>query len=232
MKKILKWFSICIIGLITLLFLGYNGLRYLADKEVTIASNMTQEDFGWLVDAPQEQASIIMYQGALVDAKAYLPMAASLSAKGFDVYLIDSWFDLPILNAQKAQSIIAKQHLQRVILMGHSLGGVVASQVSMDDSNIEGLVLLASYPAKGTDLSNSTIKVLSIVGNQDQVLNRKNYDNATVLLPKTAKKVIIEGANHSQFGDYGFQKGDGIATISKEDQWQQVADEVSQMFSK
>ena len=116
--------------------------------------------------------------------------------------------------------------------MGHSLGGVVASQAALSKSNIEGLVLLASYPAEGTDLSNSTMKVLSIVGNQDQVINRENYDNADIRLPAMTQKMVIDGGNHSQFGDYDFQKGDGVATINKENQWQQVADEVSQMFSK
>lgn len=116
--------------------------------------------------------------------------------------------------------------------MGHSLGGVVASQAALSNANIEGLILLASYPAEGTDLSNSTMKGLSIVGNQDQVINRENYDNSEIRLPATTQKVVINGGNHSQFGDYGFQKGDGIATVSKEDQWQQVAEKVNQLFIK
>ena len=38
------------------------------------------------------------------------------------------------------------------------------------------------------------------------------------LLPETAKHVIIEGGNHAQFGDYGWQDGDMEAKISMEEQ--------------
>ena len=231
MKKFLKILGIIFVGLILTIILGYYNFRYTAE-DVVVKNNMTQDEYGWFVDVPNEQATIIMYQGALVDAKAYLPLAASIAEKGFDIYIMDSWFDLPIFGINQAQNIIDREPLQNVILMGHSLGGVVGSQVALSNSNIEGVVLLASYPAEGTDLSNSTMKVLSIVGNQDQVINRENYDNSEIRLPATTQKVVIDGGNHSQFGDYGFQKGDGIATISKEAQWQQVADEVCQMFSK
>ena len=86
----------------------------------------------------------------------------------------------------------------------------------MSNSNIAGVVLLASYPAEGTDLSNSTMKVLSIVGNQDQVINRENYDNSEIRLPATTQKVVIDGGNHSQFGDYGFQKRSEERRVGKE----------------
>ena len=38
---------------------------------------------------------------------------------------------------------------------------------------------------------------------------------------------VIEGGNHCQFGSYGFQKGDGQAFISGEEQIKTVADMIS-----
>ncbi len=35
-------------------------------------------------------------------------------------------------------------------------------------------------------------------------------------LPLTTKYVLIEGANHSKFGYYGFQLGDNKASIARE----------------
>jgi hypothetical protein len=35
---------------------------------------------------------------------------------------------------------------------------------------------------------------------------------------------VIQGGNHAQFGNYGLQPGDGIATISTADQQRQAAD--------
>jgi hypothetical protein len=34
---------------------------------------------------------------------------------------------------------------------------------------------------------------------------------------------VIQGGNHAQFGNYGLQPGDGIATISAADQQRQAA---------
>ncbi|EMR73979.1 hypothetical protein MCGE09_00658, partial [Thaumarchaeota archaeon SCGC AB-539-E09] len=38
------------------------------------------------------------------------------------------------------------------------------------------------------------------------------------LLPFETEIVLIEGGNHAQFGEYGAQNGDGIATIGSEEQ--------------
>jgi hypothetical protein len=48
------------------------------------------------------------------------------------------------------------------------------------------------------------------------------------LLPSNAQFVAIQGGNHAQFGWYGAQSGDGIATISREEQQHQI---VSTMVS-
>lgn len=89
MKKFLKILGIIFVGLILTLILGYYNLRYTAE-DVVVKNNMTQDEYGWFVDVPNEQATIIMYQGALVDAQAYLPLAASIAEKGFDIYIMDS----------------------------------------------------------------------------------------------------------------------------------------------
>jgi len=36
--------------------------------------------------------------------------------------------------------------------------------------------------------------------------------------------MVIQGANHAQFSDYGLQPGDHPATISPGSQWQQTTD--------
>jgi hypothetical protein len=43
-------------------------------------------------------------------------------------------------------------------------------------------------------------------------------------LPSTTKFVVIDGGNHGQFGDYGFQPGDNEATISRAEQQKQVVE--------
>ena len=59
---------------------------------------------------------------------------------------------------------------------------------------------------------------MSIYGDQDQVLNREKYAEYRGNLPGKAVEVVIPGGNHAQFGDYGQQKGDGVATITTQEQ--------------
>jgi len=47
-------------------------------------------------------------------------------------------------------------------------------------------------------------------------------DSVELLSPKTFY-YQISGGNHAQFGDYGAQEGDGVATISVEEQHEQVS---------
>ena len=42
---------------------------------------------------------------------------------------------------------------------------------------------------------------------------------------------MIEGGNHAQFGDYGLQKGDGQAGISREEQQEITARLIEEMVS-
>ena len=41
---------------------------------------------------------------------------------------------------------------------------------------------------------------------------------------------VIEGGNHCQFGSYSFQKGDGTASISTQQQWLQATQFIADQF--
>ena len=60
--------------------------------------------------------------------------------------------------------------------------------------------------------------VRSVYGSEDGVLDMEKYEEAKDLLPEEHTEVIIAGGNHAQFGNYGEQDGDGIATISSDEQ--------------
>jgi dienelactone hydrolase len=89
---------------------------------------------------------------------------------------------------------------------GHSLGGAMACKFAKDTKNMEFLILLGSYCAD--DVSNSKIKVLSIVGSEDGLLGGDKIDKYKTNLPKDTQFEIIEGMNHAQTGNYGDQLGD------------------------
>ena len=102
-------------------------------------------------------------------------------------------------------------------MAGYSPGGSMAVKyTSKNQEKIDGLILLASYSVD--DLTEYTGKVISIIGSKDMGIDKEKLDETSVNLPKDSEFYIIEGGNHSQFGDYGFQKGDNIADISLEEQ--------------
>ncbi|MBR3227474.1 MAG: alpha/beta hydrolase, partial [Erysipelotrichaceae bacterium] len=105
---------------------------------------------------------------------------------------------------------------------GHSLGGACASMYIDEHRDLfEGLILLASYSTK--DLSDSGLSVLSITASNDGILNFDKYTENIRNLPADHIEYQIKGGNHSQFADYGFQKGDGKATIDPEEQLEDVS---------
>ena len=133
------------------------------------------------------------------------------------------------------ESIVKEEKLDKVYVAGHSLGGVVASldAVTLQKENhLAGVILLASYPDKSVDFSSSDISVLSIVASQDKILNWEKYEASKSRLPKSSEELMLEGGNHSGFGMYGEQKGDGKASISNEEQQQKVIKKMTNFMTQ
>ena len=74
------------------------------------------------------------------------------------------------------------------------------------------------------DLSDSGLKVLSIYGSEDSVLNMQKYTSCLVNLPRGYIESVIDGGCHAYFGSYGTQKGDGEPTITPAEQVQQTTE--------
>lgn len=172
------------------------------------------------------KANIIFYQGALVEEEAYSQLARDLADKGYNTYILKTPLNLPVLSPHKAKTIINQNHLTNVYLAGHSLGGVVASQ-NAKVAPVRGLILLASYPSRKSDLSHKKLRVLSITASNDHILNWEKYEEAKKRLPNSSTFRTIVGGNYSRFGNYGHQKGDGKATLSHKSSEKQLATFIS-----
>jgi hypothetical protein len=75
------------------------------------------------------------------------------------------------------------------------------------------LVLFASYPAD--NVVRTDLKAVSISGTADGLTTPDDIDASKGKLPPDTSYVVIDGAVHSSFGDYGDQSGDGTATIDR-----------------
>ena len=222
-KKRLIWIiPICVIAVFISCFFIYTSRYYHADAtalsalENDAAVTVTQTDYGWLFDGPSESDALIFYPGAKVEETAYAPLMHLLASENMDVLLVKMPFHLAIFGANRANDLIARHDYANWYIGGHSLGGAMAANfASKHPEHLTGLILLAAYPTGKID---DTVKVLTIYGSEDGVLNMKKMEEGRKYLPDHAEEYVIEGGNHAQFGNYGEQKGDGIASISHSEQ--------------
>ena len=174
---------------------------------------------GYFVLAPEAASTgLIFYPGGKVEHSAYLPLMKSLASEGILCVLVEMPFKLAVLDVNAADGIpVLYPQIENWYIGGHSLGGsMAASYLSDHTDEYEGLVLLGSYAT--ADLSQSDLSVLSVYGSNDLVMNRENYQKYRQNLPADFCEIILDGGCHAYFGMCGPQDGDGIPTITNEEQ--------------
>ncbi len=160
----------------------------------------------------------IFYPGAKIEPEAYAPLCKAIAEQGYQVVIVPMTLNLATLSINKGDQVIDKyQSIDTWVVGGHSLGGTMAAKFASNNNEVDGVVLLASYPM-GDELKDLGKDVLSVWGSKDGILNYKDLISAKDNLPSDTTYVEIEGANHSQFGDYGLQKGDNDAIVSQDKQ--------------
>lgn len=184
---------------------------------------------GIYLDGPGEDHALIFYPGAKVEYTAYLPLFYSMAEQEVDCFLIEMPCNLAFLGKNKAEDIMKNYAYDNWYLSGHSLGGAMAAAYAADHlKELDGMILLAAYPTKS--LVSDSFSVLSLYGSEDGVLNMKKVESGRAYMPENYTEICIEGGNHAQFGNYGEQKGDGKASISREEQQKQTADAIYRMI--
>ena len=86
------------------------------------------------------------------------------------------------------------------------------------------------HPPGATKPLDQHLAVLELHGSEDGVLNRDKLEQGRQYLPSSALAEELPGGNHAQFGDYGPQKGDGAATVSREEQTRWAVDRIEGMI--
>ena len=185
---------------------------------------VTAIDGGWLLDGPGTRDALIFYPGGKVEATAYLPLLNALARDGVDCFLLRAPFHLAIFDRNAAAPVQKAYAYDRWYVGGHSLGGACAALYAAENGDrLSGLILLAAYATKPLD---GHLAVLELHGSEDGVLNRKKLEEGKQYLPASALSEELPGGNHAQFGDYGLQKGDGVATVSRAEQTAWAAERI------
>lgn len=231
--KFLKKFIFIIVVLSIILFAGflvYVNDYYHADSEMQLIieqnSDRVEIDGDMTIFRPtvenDNHTAILFYPGGKVESSAYNSMLFDLSEVGFTVVLFEMPFNLAVFNINAAsQAFKVLDGIESWYMMGHSLGGAMASEFAFKHQDqFDGLILLGAYPTKSLD-----IPVLTLYGENDLVINRDKLD-------LVSDRIVIPGGNHAFFGNYGEQSGDGIATITREQQQSFVLEKIVNFIEK
>lgn len=224
----------CSVALLAVFFIVYFSIYYHAGDSAKKALegndlvSVEKIDGGYYFDGPGEESAIVFYSGGKVESEAYAPLMLKLSDAGFDCFLADMPLNFPLFRVDIADKFVYSYDYDTWILAGHSMGGVAASYyVEKHTGEIDGLVMLASYPTEKID---DSVSLLLIYGIEDGCMDKRLLDQSSSLWPKNTVEYVISGGNHAQFGDYGNQKCDGVASITCDEQLNETVRAVKNAF--
>lgn len=197
----------------------------LARAESTVSVTETAE--GVLLEPSQPNGQgLVFFAGARVDPAAYANKLSGVAASGITVVIARPTLNYAILETRPLSTWEGlAPGIGHWAVGGHSLGGVRACMYAADAENeVSALVLFGSYCS--VDLSDSGLRVLSLVGENDGLSTPDKVAAASDLLPADTETVEIPGASHAQFGDYGIQPGDGPQEADDADVREAITDAV------
>lgn len=189
--------------------------------------------------ADSNTSALIFYPGALVEPEAYAPMAHKVAVSGFKTIIVKLPYRLAPLKSHKDN--LARRTLDYIntekerswVVGGHSLGGKLAAQFANSHSNIlDGLILIGTSHPRELDLSGLNLDVTKIYGSEDGLASEEEVEIFAKNLPSHTYWIKIKGANHRQFGWYGYQLGDGTALISRAEQQRITTSAITDLLKK
>lgn len=222
--KIVSLSFLALILLLTASFFTYVQDYYKADK-IAIEAMQADGDVkvvdNLMILSPSDptDTALIFYPGAKVEAIAYLPILEKLKQNGLTCVLVKMPFNMAIFDKDAAGDVYELlPDIKNWYIGGHSMGGAMASSYASKNSDkVKGLILLGAYIYGDYPPD----KALTVYGTLNSNLEKH--------IDYTENVVVIDGGNHAQFGNYGEQKGDTPATISREQQ-QNIAVDVILKF--
>lgn len=223
------------------------------EEEVTVC----QIPFVPPVESPR--VGVVFYGGALVDPRAYSPIAKELSerygiAVALQIFQADLAFGMDGTCSSGRVELASElfPSVEKFTLVGHSLGGVAAftnvwSAQNDTDTKVGGLALLGSYIRQDIgcgpiDFSSTQLPTASVNGTLDFIVNSTNFEQGQSLLPvNDTFHMAILGGNHQQFGSYddsdrveilGPAQVDGNATIPEKVQLDMTISAIAHVASR
>jgi pimeloyl-ACP methyl ester carboxylesterase len=185
------------------------------------------------------QVGLVWVAGCLVGPDAYAPLGHAVAMRGYSVVVYGlPWRCAPgpslVARADAdLRRLLAAAPPEQWVLGGHSKGAVFVSSVAASPPpRLRGVIIAGSTHPRDVDLSRSTLAITKIVATLDGIAPIAMSESRRGLVPPQATWHRIEGGNHSQFGWYGTQLGDGRARISRERQHEDVLAAVLELLAR
>jgi alpha-beta hydrolase superfamily lysophospholipase len=178
------------------------------------------------------ERGLVFYPGGRVPPEAYVSSLAPLAREAnTTVAIVKMPLNLAVLDQNAADRVLSRNdEIDRWYVGGHSLGGAMACRYASDrPQRVSGVVLFAAYCDRS--IAETTLRVLSVRGEADAVLDIDAYERNRVNLPNGTSYRVLPGVNHSQFGNYTDQRGDRASGTPYELAHRRLAEAVVPWFS-
>ena len=242
-----RWlaFALLLGAVLALIWLG--GSLRIADDEVSslrsdqaVTVRRDEAVLAFLPVTAPVRTALIFICGSDVAAEAYAVLLRPVADAGYPVFIVRLPYrraflhiHRPIVFERVRRVIDGEPELVNWILSGHSLGGALSALFAYaEPARVAGLVLVATTYPTDVDLSGLRIPVTQIYASHDGLAGPEKAMASRRLLPPHTRSVEIEGGNHAQFGRYGDQAIDGIATIDREEQEALTRAEIIRLLDK
>ncbi len=221
------------LGLVSLVWAS-SGPDAGSDSEVALNSHPSIEvlEEPFLSFRPAEaDVGLVLFPDTRIQATAYAPLARILAERGVLVAVVQPRFRVPFLSPDAPSAVFEYfPGIETWVVGGHGAGGEVAARFVGNHPEVSALVLLGALSSERTDLSESNLAALSVVGSDDGFVSVIEVEASSSRMPLRFEIIPIDGANHTFFGDYGELGLDGEATITASAQRNRTAEAIERFI--
>jgi hypothetical protein len=188
--------------------------------------------------AAAKATGLVVYCGDRAPPEAYAYLARACAEAGYPAFLAAMPLNFASLAPARAAEVASYPGVARWAIAGHDRGGAAASSfvasnyASKEPMAVAGLILYASCPGRGVDLSTKSLAVVTVGASLDTIVPPAEIAASRERLPAGSRYAEIAGGNHAQFGEYGPQPGDGPAEIPGPIQRKAAVDEALALLDR
>lgn len=236
-RKIFRWTALGLVALALLSIIGtwlHQQRRHadaspmaLAAMSSDAAVQIKYEKFLILRPAEGgERRGVILYPGAYVDIRGYVPTLKPIAAAGYRVVVVPMPFELAVFGIDRALRVIEENRdISSWVIIGHSVGGAMAAVVAdREPAAFDGVILWDSYPPSFAGLDDYPKPAWLVHRATPDGAPPPSFTRHRNLFPRDSRWAPIPGGIHMQFGSFaaGGYVEDWEPTLSEAEQHRAV----------